>query len=414
MGCGTAAGIAASFNTPLAGVIFALEVVMMEYTLASFIPVILAAASATLVSVAAFGNIPAFEIQPMTLGDLADVPIIVLLGLLAGALSTLMIVLVRKITGLVRDMEMWKRMLLAGLAMIPFAILVPETMGIGYDTVNQLLAGHMLLLTALLLVFGKLLATSAVIGLGVPGGIIGPSLFIGAALGALCEALATALGVDVPAGLLPLLGMGAMMGAALQAPLAALTAIMELTHSPGIIMPGMLVIVIASLTASEVFRQESLFITMMKASGLDFDQNPVLQALRRVGVAAAMSTEFSRARNLVSVDEAETLLVNKPLWLIVEEDGQPVTLMRAADLANYLEAEAQEHTDSNKEIDLMAIPAQRYDVSSVSIRENLQEARDLLENSAAEALYVASDSSTGIARIYGILTSEMIESSYRK
>ena len=78
MGCGTAAGIAASFNTPLAGVIFALEVVMLEYTLASFIPVILAAASATLVSIAVFGNAPAFDVSIMRLSDLLDVFFILL------------------------------------------------------------------------------------------------------------------------------------------------------------------------------------------------------------------------------------------------------------------------------------------------------------------------------------------------
>ena len=76
-----------------------------------------------------------------------------------------------------------------------------------------------------------------------------------------------------------LLGMGAMMGASLQAPLSALTAIMELTYSPGVIMPGMLTIVVAQLTASELFNKKSLFVTMLRSNGLDFSVNPVMQVL---------------------------------------------------------------------------------------------------------------------------------------
>ncbi|KHF26410.1 chloride channel protein [Solemya velum gill symbiont] len=413
--CGTAAGIAASFNTPLAGVIFALEVVVMEYTIASFIPVVLAAASATLVSIAAFGNAPAFTIQPLSLTSLTDVPMVILLGLIAGALATLMILLVKLVAGRAKRLEMWQRMLIAGFVMLPFAWLLPQTMGVGYDTVNQLFGGETLLQLALLLVLGKLLATSAVIGLGIPGGIIGPSLFIGAALGAACEALAVSAGMDVVPGFLPLLGMGAMMGATLQAPLAALTAMMELTHAPGIIMPGMLAIVIASMTASEVFGQESIFITMMKAAGLDIDQNPVRQALRRLGVVSAMSTDFSRTRQQIKVGEAQQLLQDKPVWLLVEKDDGSAVLLRAVDLAGVIGEKEEANSDPVEEatIDLLDIPGQRFDATAVSSRATLQEALEKLDTQVAEALYVESDSVTGVPRIYGILTRDMIESAYR-
>ncbi len=118
----------------------------------------------------------------------------------------------------------------------------------------------------------KMLGTVACIGMGVPSGVIGPTLFIGAALGSLIGLLVNSgFSSDlVGVGLYALLGMGAVMGASLQAPLAALIAMMKLTHSPQIIMPGMLVIVVAGLTASELFLRESLFVTMLKASGLDY------------------------------------------------------------------------------------------------------------------------------------------------
>ena len=105
--------------------------------------------------------------------------------------------------------------------------------------------------------------------------------------------------------------MGAMMGASLQAPLAALTAIMELTYNPGIIMPGMLTIVIAQLTASEVFGKQSLFISMLRSNGLDYDINPVMQVLRGIGVASVLDNNTRKAsiQNLSAIEEASDLLI---------------------------------------------------------------------------------------------------------
>ena len=105
--CGTAAGIAASFNTPLAGVIFALEVVMMEYTLASFIPVMLAAVGATMVSILAFGNVPEFQIPQVRIGSFAEIPLVLLLGLTTGAISAMFVHLIESMALKVRSYAFW-------------------------------------------------------------------------------------------------------------------------------------------------------------------------------------------------------------------------------------------------------------------------------------------------------------------
>ncbi len=410
VGCGTAAGIAASFNTPLAGVIFALEIVMLEYTIASFIPVILAAASATLVSIAVFGNEAGFDIPTMELASLAHMPLVLLLGLAVGMLSAAFIQSMQFVTGIGRSFALWQRFLAAALIAALFAALLPQVMGIGYDSVNDALLGELGLVTLALLVVGKLLATSLSVGLGIPGGMIGPSLFIGAVLGALVANLFALAGFEVDVGFFALLGMGAMMGASLQAPLAALTAIMELTHSPGIIMPGMVVIITASLTASELFRKESLFITMLKASGMDYSTTPVLQALRRIGVAGTMSKSCVRTGATVGQEAAQALLQEKPAWVIIDAEKGPHMLLRAADLASYLETRG---ADNDETIDLMEIPGQRYDLAPIHLQATLQEAQELLNNSNAEALYVQRQTAPGINRVYGILTREMIDASYR-
>ncbi len=413
VGCGTAAGIAASFNTPLAGVIFALEVVMLEYTLASFIPVILAAASATLISVAVFGNAPAFDVSAMRLSDLSGVFIILLLGGAAGALSAAFIHLVQAIAHHARVLRHWQRLLLAALTASLFGLLLPQVMGIGYDSVDQALAGGIGLSLLVLLVIGKLIATSACIGLGIPGGMIGPSLFMGAMLGSLFSQLSVLAGFHENAGLFALLGMGAMMGASLQAPLAALVAMMELTYSPGIIMPGMVVVVIASLTSSELFGKESLFITMLKASGMDYTSSPVHVALRRMGVAGVMNKSFVRSDAIIDQNRAVAVLEARPVWILINGEESPVALLRAVDLASYIDREDEGGDDGKGTIDLMDIPGKRLEIDSVHIRATLLEAREILDQLSVEALYVQRQTAPGIHHIYGILTREMIESAYQ-
>lgn len=410
VGCGTAAGIAASFNTPLAGVIFALEVVMQEYTVASFIPVILAAVSATVVSVAVFGSAPAFAIPALQLGSLTEIPLLVLLGLAAGGLSALLIHLLEKTSGRSRGLAFWQRCALAGLLVGLLAMVAPQVMGVGYDTVNTALLGEIGIALLLLVLGAKVLATVASIGLGIPGGIIGPVLFIGACLGSavglLLNQAAGSSWVDV--GLYALLGMGAMMGASLQAPLAALTAMMELTHSPQIIMPGMLVIVVAGLTASELFRKGSIFTAMLRSSGVDCQVSPVLQTLRRIGVAGVMQKDFVRLPRVISRQQAEVALVAQPEWLLVEDDEGPVSLLLAVDLARLLREQPGE-----AEVDLMAMPGRRLDVASIHLQANLQEALERLDSLALEALYVERVNAPGFRRIYGVLTRDHVESAYK-
>ncbi|AKH22277.1 chloride channel protein [Sedimenticola thiotaurini] len=411
LGCGTAAGIAASFNTPLAGVIFALEVVMMEYSLVSFIPVILSAVTATVISIAVFGNAPAFQIPSMTLPSLAEIPVVLLLGLLVGGLASLFIHLMQLTMGRVAAVPFWLRVLIAGLLMGVIGLLVPQAMGIGYDTVNSALLGELGISLLLMILVAKVLATVASLGLGIPGGNIGPLLFLGGCLGSLTGQIATHVfhhdTLDV--GFYALLGLGAMMGATLQAPLAALTAMMELTHAPQTIMPGMLVIVVAGLTVREFFHKESLFLTLMRAIGKDYDSNPVMLALRRAGVASVMRRRFARVDRLISHDKAEALLQDEPEWLLIQGDEQPVSLMPALDLLRYLKSDAG---GALNELDLLEIPGRRIDVAPIYLQATLQEALEKL-NGGAEALYVERMTAPGIRRIYGVLTREQLESAYK-
>lgn len=414
VGCGAAAAISASFNTPLAGVIFALEVVMMEYTLASFIPVMLAAVSADALSIYFFGAETLFHMPSQALSSLSEIPLVLVLGVATGAVAAAFIHLYMLIAVQGKVLAFWWRTTLAGVIVGACSVVVPEVMGVGYDTINAALLGELGLATLGVLVLFKVLASAASGALGIPGGMIAPSLFIGAATGGLVAAVITTLfpGLEINLGFYALLGMGAMMGASLQAPLAGLAAMLELTHNPAVVMPGMLAIVVAGLTASELFGKESIFITVLKGSGLDYRANPVLQTLRRMGVASVMHKRFVRHERIISREQAEVLLKDEPEWLLVDEEGQPVALVLAVDLARHVQS-GEEEEGGVEVIDLMKIPAWREQVVPINLQATLQEALELLDSDPAEALYVERMTAPGIRRIYGILTREQVESAYR-
>lgn len=415
VGCGTAAAIAAAFNTPLAGVVFALEVVMMEYSLLSFTPVILAAVSGTAVSIYFYGSQPAFTIPALELGSLRELPLVLLLGILCGAAAAAFIQLTRLTATRTQALPFWLRTSMAGLLGGLCGLLVPEVMGIGYDTVNASLIGALALGGLVSIALFKLVATATAIGLGIPGGLIGPSLIIGATLGSATGLLAAQWfpTLSIQPGLYALLGMGAMMGATLQAPLAALMAVFELTANPGIILPGMLAVVTAGLACSELFRSNSVFLTLLRARGLDYRNDPVTQALRRAGVASVMDRSFVQVERNLSLEEARKTISNNPRWLLIRCEQAATMLMPSIDLARFLgNLKPEDDAESAQPIDLLEVPADRCEVASVHLRATLQEAMETLRKNQVDAVCVERLTAPGITRTYGVLTREQIEHTY--
>jgi hypothetical protein len=179
-------------------------------------------------------------------------------------------------------------------------------------------------------------------------------------------------------------------------------------------MPGMLVVIVAGLTSSHLFRQESVFLMLMKERGLDFRSNPVAQALRRIGVASIMTRSFVRTPNLLRLNAARELLQKEPEWLVIEKDNVPAAIMPSADLAQFLGMSQQE------EIDLLQIPGQRYDSVAIGIRDTLQLALESMDEQDLDVLYVGhlytghkSGEPENRAAIHGVVTRQMIETYYR-
>ena len=410
VGCGAAAAISASFNTPIAGVIFSMEVIIMEYTIAGFIPVILAAVIATLINQSVYGTSAAFDVPAdISMNSFYNLPFLVLEGIAIGVLAACFVRLIRFIY-VAGPVSFYRKMLLAGLITGTLALVSPQILGIGYDTVNTAHAGELTLIVLLSACLLKLIATAATIALGVPVGVIGPPLFIGATAGGVLGILGAEVFPELASspGFYVMLGMGAMMGAVLQAPLAALMAVMELTHNPSIVLPAMLVIIVANLTASQVFQTKSVFLMQMEILGLEFNQNSLSMTLNRAAVASIMSRSFERVESKLSRDQAVQLSMNKPDWLLVNRDsgGGPAFILRTPDLIEFLAS------DQSEVIDLAEIPATRKDVTDILLQATLSEALQMLNESGLQALYVNRISAPLTDSVVGIITREDIESYY--
>jgi len=414
--CGIAAAIAASFNTPLAGVIFSMEVVMMEYTIAGFMPVILAAVCATTVMRMILGSEPVFMVPPLNLESLHELPYVIIMGLVIGGLAALFIHLLQYFSQMGTSRPLWQRTTFAGLLVGLCAWSVPEIMSIGYDTVNAALLGQLGLLLLCAVVILKLLATAAGIGLGLPGGLIGPTLVIGATAGGAMGLIAehTFPGDVSSHAFYAVIGMAAMMGATLQAPLAALTAMVELTANPNIILPGMLAVIASGLVSGELFGKQSVFLMLMKARGLDYRNDPVAQSLRRLSVASVMNTNIAIIDRHATLTASRSLLDAKPQWIVITDNNSPKSLLPAADLALYLESRRgpeQDHETTNA-IDLIEIPAHRRELATIALQATLQEALDKLFEHQVEVLCITHHLNN-ILKIDGILTKQDIEEHYQ-
>ena len=456
VGCGVASAIAASFNTPLAGVVLAMEVVLMEYTITGFIPIMLAAVCGTVTSRVCFGDAPAFDIPTLTMVSMLELPFLAFCGVVVGLASAAVLTLHAFILRL-NGWPLLVRLISAGLIAGSVGVLVPQVMGIGYDTLELAMIGEATFALMATIVIAKLVVSTVTLALGIPGGSIGPTLVIGACLGACLGIIGNSFspGESAAAGFYAIVCMGAMMAGVLNAPLAALLALLELTYSPGILLPGMLVIVIACITARMTSRLPGLFLIGRDIRNMT---SPVTQALSRVGVTSVMTHDFVIHERHLSEDAAETLLNNHPEWILIEsvdsdnldshadneDDSPPATetetgnkyILRAADLARHLQSTLQQKQSSEPSsqlgidlpdaglsnadepiadqstIDLMAIPAERRLLHPIHSRATLHEAMQLIQQKNGSAVYVTPPIPSSSTEVAGIITQERIDNYY--
>jgi len=398
----------------VAGVIFAMEVIVMEYSAAGFTPIILSAVTATVLTRNVFGDAPAFPIpHQFNAMSLLELPGLVAMSLLIGAAAAYFNHLLIATTKHSAKYSSSSRLLLAGLVTGSVAIFEPAVMGIGYDSVSACLSGEMGLLVLLLLFIAKWAVTAISIGLGMPAGLIGPTFVMGASIGA---ASAIVLAAFSPFSVqeqsyYAMLGMAAMMAAVLQAPLAALMALLELTLTAHIILPGMLAVVVASMSARHLFSSDGVFRLLLQARGLDYAQHPATQTLRREGVLSVIDREYVQLPADADERQIESALQKTPQWVIYwDEENNHFFALRAAAAAAILMRE------DKTEVLMKSVPAERRSCVIVGHKATLQEALDkMLEMGSDMACVIRQRKKQNQTdmRVLGVVSKSMIDAYYR-
>jgi H+/Cl- antiporter ClcA len=404
--CGTAGSIAAAFNTPLAGVVFAMEVIVAEYTVIGFTPVLVAAISATTLSQALGGGFSGFAIPELGLTSLLELPLILLLGIAAGvaagAFAWLLNLCLRagRLPPLVR-------FLMAGLLTGSLGLVVPEVLGLGYDSLALAVQGGIGPLALGMLLGAKLLATSVTVGLGLPVGVIGPSLIIGSCVGGLVGFAGIAVLPEYSSdlSLYIVIGMGAGMAAMLNAPLAALLAVVELTGNVSVVFPTMLAIVAATLTTTAGLRARSAHRTVLRFLQRAIPEDAISQLLHQTNVLTAMDRSV-RALNH-GLGREDYPLETPPNWCLLKREEEYLFLVRGTEVTDLMSPLAEE-----ARIDLMEQDLRRWSITRVSPRATLREALDAMRREDAEAAVVMDKRVAGDLGIRGVLTRDIIDQFY--
>lgn len=284
VGCGAAAGIAATFNAPVAGVLFAIEIILGSYAITTLTPLILSSVIATVICHAfpaiTGGNVRAFTIPfEYSLVSAWEIPFFFILGAAAAFVSLAFIIGTYKMEDLFNGLKVpvpFKSMI-GGLCLGAIFIAIPlitgnvHCFGIGYQTIEMVLEGKIIWYVLLLLIALKLLATTLTLGSGGSGGIFAPSLFLGAVMGGAfgfgLELLFPA-SIPVKSGAYALVGMGAVVAGTTHAPITAILIIFELTGDYQIMLPLMIACVISSLISSRI-KRDSIYTEKLRRRGVN-------------------------------------------------------------------------------------------------------------------------------------------------
>jgi len=292
--CGAASGIAATFNAPMGGVIFALEVILSRFTALSFGLIVISAATATVVSrsLSLEGDSPAFAlVQEHGMRGLIDLSLFVLLGALCALVAqayTRFLYLVEDVSDKAKMPEYLKPMIGGALVGV-LAIGTPQVMGSGYETIETALNTGMTARLFFILCLSKILATAFTVGSGGSGGIFAPALFTGAMFGGGFGMLANAWfpGHASPAGAYALVGMAAVFAGAAHAPITSIFILFEMTDDYRIIVPLMTATVVATLL-SQRMSPDSIYTLKLRRRGIEIGRAHEVNIMDAVTVGEAM------------------------------------------------------------------------------------------------------------------------------
>jgi CIC family chloride channel protein len=411
LGCGAAGGIAATFNAPIAGVLFALEIVLGDWQVATFSPVIMSSVIATTTARYIMGNESAFQVPLYELISPVEIIFYIILGLMAGLVALLWINTLDKFEEFFEDkvkIHPWLKPAVGGLILGCIGLIFPQIFGNGYDSMGQALMGDMAFQIMLVLIFLKILATSLTLGSGGSGGVFAPSLYIGAMLGGSFGALVHNLFPTITAtkGAYALVGMGALVAAAAHAPLTNILILFELTGDYHIILPIMAACIMSTLTIRGL-SPHSIYSIRLHKRGINIEAGKETSVLQSIRVRSAMTSEVEvipedmKFRNILQ-HFVKSKYSNFP---VVNRDGDLTGILSFQDVRQHVFEPELEHLVVAKDL---ATPH----VTTVTPSDNLKDALAKLGFRSVEQLPVVDASNP--KKVVGILTRRDILTAYNK
>lgn len=347
LACGAAAGMAATFSTPIAAVILAIELLLFEFKARSFIPLVIASTLATTVHLGLMGRGPMFEVEPLDFGIPNALPFYITLGLLCGVFavgfSKALYWVEDQFERLPIDSMWWPAIGSLMLGIIGF--FVPRVLGVGYETISGILNNEFPIGILLGIVVFKSLALYLTLGSGTSGGLLAPTFMVGAALGAMFAMLVNTIipGANLSPGAFALVGMASVFGAASRATFTFIIFAFEITRDYNAILPLMLVCVIADLVALR-FMRNSIMTEKLARRGLRIHQDYETDVMQQVIVSEVMDRNPPKIASTMPLTElADRIARGDPLTThrqgisIVDEEGQLVAIITRGDVLRALE-----------------------------------------------------------------------------
>jgi CIC family chloride channel protein len=382
---GIAAGIAATFNAPLAAVLFVFEVIVREYKIHYFFPIMLSAICGAVSSQLAFGNVHEYAALDVIHIPLDHYPILLIGGLALGCTAAAFNHLLLAVTARGQHWPLIYRLLIAASITTVIGIFLPQALGSGDLAIHEAVSENPSLVFLFALLIAKMIATVAAIGFGVPGGLIGPLYGIGALIGAILALLSSALFPSIApyVGLYTVIGMTAMMGVCLSAPLAALVALLEMTNDASIILPAMFVTIPAYLIAYQWLKAEPIFLKQLDIMGLGYKVAPINLGLQQKGVRVLMDRRF------VVVNDDNALL----LEVLKRAEGRPVLIKNNDGNIEMLRLEMQSFEDSTT--------LSRHPMQGLPDTATLDDAYELLAAKRSGEVFIYRDK---IHKIVGVIS----------
>lgn len=306
--CGIAAAISASFNTPLAAVIFVMEVILREYKVHIFIPIMMASLVGSMITSSTLG--PAHELEYFNniALEFAHYPVLIIFAVAIGIIA---FVFNRYLVAIIKHSDKYHivtRLLLAAFITGALSYAIPQAVGTNINAISFSISDNSSLVLISGLLVAKIVMTVCALGLGIPGGAIGPILGIGAIAGS-CAAIIVQLYFPEAhlTNDLALMGMAGMMAATLNAPLAALITVVELSNQLEIIVPAMVVIGTACVVSGQLFNNRSLFVMQLEVQNLIYRKPPIEKSLQRIGVLGVMKENFIITQKLSEQEKIDHL-----------------------------------------------------------------------------------------------------------